>query len=584
MRKQEYKNIACINKMCDEYKENFYSIVEGYRNKLSNRVVLDESVYTMHDFDHHCFDIYKILSSILLEQDNLYIHPYGLHPRELYILNLSVLFHDIGMNVISADRNKHSILSAEYIQNEYDKTGSVFSQNCDLSSNEIKALKAIVIAHSDVKDGSVPKEKNGLNSPDLVDYQMNCGEEASVRTKLLAALLRIADELDVTSNRLGKRELETEIKEFVDKHNLCTQGGSCLQTREYNSYLESLKHWKRLYYISQIKKIDKDIILCIDDDEITKSLNASQEVQPIAQELVSLLIPIRDKINDANAKVFNNSSFSKFVSVGNVIFHTSNIDLQKEINDVLGFRKLEIPKLSTKHTLESLPNKNQFDSYISSEQNDKEAPISSQFPPTIDSKIEEMLSQETRNRKLITFGHFRLNEKYCARDWLDTRELVETKKILNKIVNIFVKELNSLNEEFIVVGVDLVGALVASRVAFALQNPMTYLVSEKNKAYNSDSEIEISTLLKNKVVVLITDVIVSYETIEQIIDQHEIDKKKLLILSLFYRPNDIFMAKADYLRITKSLNNEFKIELFDKEKCIYSSNGCMAANRRINHA
>lgn len=46
-------------------------------------------------------------------------------------------------------------------------------------------------------------------------------------------------------------------------------------------------------------------------------------------------------------------------------------------------------------------------------------------------------------RNLIKFGHYLLNEKYCARDWIDTQEVVETKVILNKVVEAIVKDINS---------------------------------------------------------------------------------------------------------------------------------------------
>ena len=69
---------------------------------------------------------------------------------------------------------------------------------------------------------------------------------------------------------------------------------------------------------------------------------------------------------------------------------------------------------------------------------------------------------EVNNRSLIKIGHFLLTKEYCARDWIDTLEVVETKVILNKIVNAIVKHINNSGyDDYIIAGVDLVGTLLA---------------------------------------------------------------------------------------------------------------------------
>lgn len=55
-------------------------------------MVIGDSAFTLHDFDHHCFDIYKIISEVLFDEELVYSEKYGLSERELYIMNLAVLF------------------------------------------------------------------------------------------------------------------------------------------------------------------------------------------------------------------------------------------------------------------------------------------------------------------------------------------------------------------------------------------------------------------------------------------------------------------------------------------------------------
>ena len=178
-------------------------------------MVIGDSAFTLHDFDHHCFDIYKIISEVLFDEELVYSEKYGLSERELYIMNLAVLFHDIGMsNGLDRARDNHSLNSADYIDRQFKDSRSVLSQNSDLSANEIKALKAIIIAHSNLKDRSVQESDNGLKSHKLQDYKARLG---IIRTRFLAGVLRLADELDVSVERLGTGELQQELEEQEQK-------------------------------------------------------------------------------------------------------------------------------------------------------------------------------------------------------------------------------------------------------------------------------------------------------------------------------------------------------------------------------
>ena len=45
---QEYKNIECIKNLSSQYKESFYEIVDHYADKLSEQIVLENSVFIQH--------------------------------------------------------------------------------------------------------------------------------------------------------------------------------------------------------------------------------------------------------------------------------------------------------------------------------------------------------------------------------------------------------------------------------------------------------------------------------------------------------------------------------------------------------
>lgn len=552
----EYKKIECISKMEEDFQNAFEEIVNGYRDKLAKRVVFPGSAFTLHDFEHHCFNIYKIISDVLFDNKLVYLSDYGLCQRELFILNLAVLFHDIGMaNVLGATRENHSLKSAEYIQTEYNDSRSVFRKKADLTANELKALKAIVVAHSNIKDGSVDVTQNGLNSPNLKDYPAKSG---IIRTKFLAGILRIADELDVSAERLGTGEIEQEIEE---RKNDYEKMGKIDDTEEWKGYLCSLRHWKKLHLIAYIKgdKKGEVIELHIDDDYVMRCLDEGQTEKSLAREIVDVYSEIEKKFAEAERIAFSSSDVSKYVAVKSIKLVTSMKVIEKEIQDNLSVKSLKQIKRD--------------------EEVDVAKVVENKMPRVIDLQLEKELFDEINQRGLIKFGHYLLNENFCARDWIDTREVVETKKILHKLVEAIVKDINSKkNKDLIVIGVDLVGALLASRVAFSLQCPLTYIVSEKDEKNNATQEIEID-INQGRDIVLITDAIVTYDTIRRAVDKYSLENKIDSIYTIFYRPSEV--NGGEFIGKTFSINNLFKIELFPKTKCIYNKDKCKALNRKI---
>lgn len=567
----EYKNIQCIAKMEKKYEDMFDDIVKAYVNRLSSRILLYDSVYTLHDFEHHCFSIYKIISNVLFNENFVYNKQNGISQRELFILNLAVLFHDIGMSdVLDVTRENHSLKSAEYIQNEYDDSNRALKKNTDLTPSEIKALKAIVVAHSNVKDGTVNSQENGLNSPMLKEYDAKDGKP--IRTKFLAGVLRLADELDVSSERVGQGDLEQQIEEGKKKYEKLKESAQTEKQKKelerWDKYFDSLKHWKKLHLILSVKRSQdgETIELIVDDEYVERCLDGGNTEKALARDLVEIYLEIEKKLQEAMRISFSGRVFGTYVFVKRVELITENEKLQKEIQQKVNVRSLNIEKIKTKENSNADSIKNVL---VQSE------------PRVIDIEIEKKIYDEVQKRNLIKFGHFLLNEKYCARDWIDTQEVVETKKILNKLVNTIVKDINSKeHKNYIILGIDLVGTLLASRIAFSLQKPLSYIVPEKDEENNVNQEIELN-IDSNDEVILITDAIVTYDTIQKAITKYSLEDRIDSIYTIFYRKSDKVNVQNMYIEKTFSINNMFLIELFEKEKCMYNKNKCIACNQKI---
>ena len=443
-------------------------------------------------------------------------------------------------------------------------------KNTDLTPSEIKALKAIVVAHSNVKDGTVNSQENGLNSPMLKEYDAKDGKP--IRTKFLAGVLRLADELDVSSERVGQGDLEQQIEEGKKKYEKLKESAQTEKQKKelerWDKYFDSLKHWKKLHLILSVKRSQdgETIELIVDDEYVERCLDGGNTEKALARDLVEIYLEIEKKLQEAMRISFSGRVFGTYVFVKRVELITENEKLQKEIQQKVNVRSLNIEKIKTKENSNADSIKNVL---VQSE------------PRVIDIEIEKKIYDEVQKRNLIKFGHFLLNEKYCARDWIDTQEVVETKKILNKLVNTIVKDINSKeHKNYIILGIDLVGTLLASRIAFSLQKPLSYIVPEKDEENNVNQEIELN-IDSNDEVILITDAIVTYDTIQKAITKYSLEDRIDSIYTIFYRKSDKVNVQNMYIEKTFSINNMFLIELFEKEKCMYNKNKCIACNQKI---
>lgn len=183
-----------------EYYQSFSSLVNDYSKELDFGAPMREVGFTPHDFSHHCKDIYEILS-VILPEPFYTSYPNG---SNLFLLLTSVLFHDIAMTLQSdaSSRRKHSETGKKYVLEEI-----LGKEDTSLKRNYKRelatALGDVIYAHSDIKD----------DAGDIIHYSfleilnkykdefMNVNNE-QINVPLIAALLRLADELDITFHRV----------------------------------------------------------------------------------------------------------------------------------------------------------------------------------------------------------------------------------------------------------------------------------------------------------------------------------------------------------------------------------------------
>jgi len=597
---QYYQDFSCIKNL-KEYNDIFCDLVHFYGDDLNDKIIIDGSVYTLHDFNNHCVDIYKIISEVLLDSKRAYLD--GLSQKELYLLDLAVLFHDISMSRdIMVERTNHSKKSAQEVQDIYNDTESLLYKKAQLNQNDINALKAIILAHSDVKDGSVPVEKRGLNDPSLMDNMPT--RSGPVRAKLLAGILRLADELDITSDRLGNANIEKNLKnarnKFIDMDMQVKSGERELDQdkyEKYKKYMESLSHWEVLHLFSQVTRESQDdtIYLVTDDQHIQNLLDSGNTPAELARKILKVYDKVIKEWKEIKHKIIDDSpqkvdvrSFFPVIDI-KVKCGVDSVqeELDRQTNNIKNVREVSTV-LNTGEDSSDIENASENKSLNSGNQSEQSIQL-------ISEKLSNMLKREIKRRHLLRVGHFLLDDNFCARDWIDTKEVVETKVILDDIVEHFIKHIKDtcdLQKKHLVVGLDLEGALLASRVAMGLKMPFSYIIPVKDRLNSSTKETELS-IVEYDGIILIVDAIVTFDTIKKalndIMKNNQLRMEQMLekithIYSIFYRENNLVNLEEmeELHRKTFYGNNDFPIELFKKEECRYIKKGqCLALNSRL---
>ncbi len=351
---------SCVSNMNDDDKIILKNIINRFYDKIVSVPAIREIDFTPHE-ESHLQDIYNIISKIFVEgfkNDKKLTH------KELLLLNISVLFHDIGMHDTELDinhRDNHAREAKKYVLenlngNDLEEIGG---------REGIDIIAEICAAHSEAN--------GGFESYDIKEVRLyndeSQGEIGEIRVLLLSVILRIADELDICVNRINSVN-ESKIKDnstekFRESHRkhwqLCRlfnmpdydaeknlvvlkiKTGGFYETDNKNTYSEKFDLIKK--YL--IKLHGKN-----EGNEILELLNGKHI--RLQEKYTSLLDKYKDKNNDNLIANCNSLNFSlaaddeNCISWGKYYFNyiqpnrqrlTSAITLMKHGN-ILGHKSL----------------------------------------------------------------------------------------------------------------------------------------------------------------------------------------------------------------------------------------------------
>jgi orotate phosphoribosyltransferase len=534
----------CIAKMQGEgdYYNRWNAIRSIWAPRLDKGPISQKEDYTPHNHSDHNVGIYKILSDVLIPNQ---AYGHEINVENLFILNVAVLLHDLMMTYVPSARSEHARAARDYILTKFRE------EDFNIKAAEREAIADVILGHTDIKDssGNIAIEVFDLLPQNFEDCPT--GILGKINTPLLSALLRLADELDIHTGRIDSF------------HH---------QRREIKS--TSKPHWRKCEILKYPEKKSGDVTviqLIPNSSTILMDGNLDNDVP--------LLIEVRNKIlkelKNLNAKVFNKGYLStwRYLNIeikaeGEILQKIKHIDA-KGVNPFSADSE-KIIDIEAAEPTESIQ--------IDTERAKTETTFS--LAPE---EIQDKISQWVSAKGLLKSGHFKVDDDFRVRDWIDSQGLLDDGKCLDYICNAFSDRLNLDNSKYFFIGVDHYGLLISSILGLKLNSPFSYIISKRLSSVHIDKEKEI-VIPEDHKIILITDVIITFSTIISCIEYikmtNNINNERIEnILTIFFRPqtdhgeDNGASLLSNWANKLYALNKSFPVERCNKNTCLFLQKG-----------
>ena len=497
------------------------------RTKLNNHGWYAPVAYTPHDFDHHIVNVLTNASKLLVGEFNNY------SIQELLALQYACVLHDIDMVYNPLQREKHSLNGAQIISSFIEKNDElakiaddISNQIIDLTSakgiqasssndtinnihtflknsigflipdrNMQEAISLIVLGHSDIK---IQKDKsiNTLDSNIYKKHIIPLGKKRQpMKLRVLAAIMRFADELDCSKQRVSdiSRERNQIPKEAED-------------------------YWDKLELIDSVNIEGNTITLRVNESFIKKNKRRG----------FVLLKSIEDKIE--KERVIVNKCFRE---------ESNKLYIHEIVLDWGGLQQDEYEKEYIEFVLSE--NKKKIDL---EEENEYDV-----------SRLKKEIIQIIEDKELYRDVHRRISGK-CIRTYLDCNGILTKHQILDRISQVFINAFITGDfskapddieaDQFALVGVANSGVMIAAHMSYVSGISMLYYVPPyKENRFTTHEKKNLKTnlsMLDSKKVALVigvnhtgSAVSAAYESINKLIEENQIKAEVCCLLGVVNR-------------------------------------------------
>lgn len=579
-----YQKLDCYKNLSSEHKACLDELAAEYGEQVNGLIKSGHSLFTQHDFDHHCYNLYRIISNNLCNMSVSEEESQKLTEHELFLLDSAVLLHDIGMSAevnLVINRAGHASKSAEFIRREWENTSSALYSawnRAGLSETDILALMEIVKAHSNDTQAPDP-QKTGIHAPTLLEWMPASAPCGKVRAKLLAGILRMADELDITLDRRGNARL-TEQLDPADDGNRVSQ--NC---------------WEKLNYFSQVI-IDPNnrvqLNLVINDSYVREKIEQSDE-DAILAGIWDVHKKVMEEWDMIQKEIFQKTEGGHgIIRVEQIRVVSQLPEVTQYLNERVAAREdlTPMPQQAGPVRLEKQPEDQQErpskpvrpEPQMQQAQADDLSSSPEGGPIVLSPSAKEEIDTYVLKEKLIKPGHFIVHSQLCARDWVNTDTLFQNTELVEKCIQTIARHIqeNIDLEGTVIVGIDLYGTLLGVRIAAALQCSFAFLVPPQSLKTSGGQDMETELSAYNHAV-CVADVVASGRTIQEAAKQHGLQDKILGAYALLYRP-PLCAGSSLPLELPCPLyciSDTFGIEIVKSENCCWRANGSCLDCKKI---
>lgn len=448
--------------------------------------------YTSHSKDHiEMVEQYvgRLLGKERIEQ---------LKNEELFILLMGAVCHDVGMikyktkddNYVP-DRENHNINSYSYIYNSSNNSkGEIDIDVPDKAPKYYQSIALLCLGHRDHKEG-VKKictlsdqctiDGKLVSIPDKITLPNN----TDIHVKYLAAILRLADEIDVTSQRAPK-DVEMLLKDFITD--------------------EAKQHWCTHQLIGSVAITHANgvttILLKPDKEEINAIISDKAKPTP-KEQLLRLIFSRRKKIEQEIAIVNKITRDTSYIGSGLEVEYRIDVEYDQEMVTKDDFEKYQKDvERQQKEERQIHPNMAEDDS-----ESEVIAQVRKKTPIEI---FNEMLQGFVRDRNLLETGSFKFSFEKGRNEFtqyfINTQLLLTNRKTLDSITEIF-KEHYKDKEIDCVIGIGKAGIVLAPNLSLKLSCNSSYLICDWEDTSSVKWEKSISVIETAKNVLVLLDVI-----------------------------------------------------------------------------
>ena len=535
-----------------------YTKFEGNCLKLEN--VWQESTpagYTSHSKDH--IEMVEQYVGRLLGKERIG----QLKNEELFILLMGVVCHDVGMikykteddNYVP-DRENHNINSYSYIYDSSNNSKEKIDIDVpDKAPKYYQSIALLCLGHRDHKEG-VKKictlsdqctiDGKLVRIPDIITLPNN----ADIRVKYLAAILRLADEIDVTSQRAPK-DVEMLLKDFITE--------------------EAKQHWCTHRLIGSVAITHENgvttILLKPDKEEINAIISDKAKPTP-KEQLLRLIFSRRKKIEREIAIVNKITRDTSYIGSGLEVEYRIDVEYDHEVVTKDDFEKYQKDvDRQQKEERQTHPNMAEDDS-----ESEGIAQLRKKTPIEI---FNEILQGFVRDRNLLETGSFKFSFEKERNEYtqyfINTQLLLTNRKTLDSITEIF-KEYYKDKEIDCVIGIGKAGIILAPNLSLKLKCNCSYLICDWEDTASVDWEKRVSVISEAKNVLVILDVIstgtATKQGIAKIREKNKTNLEKIYIGAVFCTNNTIKekIKKVEKVEELFSINDAFQFRTYSQKE------------------